>query len=660
MCGISGFITPRHRDRTSLEMVARSMAATVVHRGPDDSDVWTDPAAGVALGHQRLSILDLSPLGRQPMSSATGRYVTTLNGEIYNFAELRSELVSRGHSFRSRSDTEVLLASVEEWGVLEASRRFEGMFAFALWDRTQRRLCLVRDRIGEKPLYYGWIADSFLFASELKAMRAHPQWQGEVDRDALTLYFRFNCIPAPYSIYKGIHKLLPGTVLEIDPSQNRVNPDPIAYWSALDVAERGRADPLRGGDGAATDELEAVLKHAVSRQMVADVPLGAFLSGGVDSSTVVALMQTQSARPVKTFTIGFNEMPHNEAVHAKAVAGHLGTDHTELYVTSKEAMGVIPCLPQMYDEPFADSSQIPTHLVSRLARSAVTVALSGDGGDELFGGYVRHVLAPRVWRGAQRLPRPLREMAARGLDGASPWWGGVLESISGVLPQATLQTRLTEKAGKVARVLRSKHPQAAYAALVSVWLTPEELVIGGSEPETLGRTGGKWPELGTFEQQMMYMDLVTYLPTDILTKVDRAAMAVSLETRVPFLDRRVIEFAWRVPDEMKFRKGVGKWLLRQVLYRHVPPALIERPKMGFAVPIGEWLRGPLREWAEDLLDERRLRQEGYLVPAPIRHLWQRHQAGKEDGQFALWGVLMFQAWLAGAREDASARLVRVA
>lgn len=635
------------------------MAEAVAHRGPDDSDVWVDPAVGLALGHRRLSVLDLSPLGRQPMSSVTGRFVTILNGEIYNFAELRSELGDRGHSFRGRSDTEVLLAAVEEWGVREASRRFEGMFAFAVWDRTKRRLFLVRDRIGEKPLYYGRSGDSFVFASELKAIRAHPQWQDDVDRDALTLYFRFNCIPAPHSIYKGIRKLLPGTVLEIDPSRHDDIPEPVAYWTALDVAERGRDDPLRNGAASAADELEGVLKAAVRRQMVSDVPLGAFLSGGVDSSTVVALMQAQSARPIKTFTIGFQESPYNEALHARAVAKHLGTDHTELYVASKDAMSVIPSLPHMYDEPFADSSQIPTHLVSRLARSAVTVALSGDGGDELFGGYMRHLLAPRIWRAARRIPSPLRKRGASALDAAFPWWNGILERLGRVLPQATVQLRLNEKVRKVAQLLRSEDPQAVYVALVSVWPAPEEVVVGGSEPKTLVRMGGNWPELGTFAQQMMYMDLMTYLPTDILTKVDRAAMSVGLETRVPFLDRRVIEFAWRVPLEMKIRNGVGKWLLRQVLYRHVPPSMIERPKMGFAIPVGEWLRGSLREWAEDLLDERRLRQEGYLVADPIRRLWKRHLTGTEDGQFALWGVLMFQAWLAETRQSA-ARLARVA
>lgn len=661
MCGISGFIdrTAAH-DAERLSAIARSMAGTIAHRGPDDADSWVDPEAGIAFGHRRLSIIDLSQHGHQPMRSHSGRYVIAYNGELYNFAEIRRELAALGHAFAGHSDTEVLLAAIEQWGLVAAISRFSGMFAFAVWDREQRLLHLVRDRIGEKPLYYGWAGDVFLFGSELKALRAHPRWEGSIDTDALTLYLRFGYVPAPVSIYAGISKLRPGCVLTVNPAGSSRNEEPVEYWSLREAALRGTQNPFAGSEAEAADALEALLSSAVRNQMVADVPLGAFLSGGLDSSTVVALMQAQSSQPVRTFTIGFHETGWNEAVHAKAVARHLGTDHTELYVTPKETMDVVPLLPQMYDEPFADSSQIPTHLVSRLARQHVTVSLSGDGGDELFGGYNRYVAGSRIWRQLAWIPGPARNVAGGAIDmvGASRWdaFGRLAGRVAG---SRKVAPRMGEKMLKIATVMRAGGPEAVYKFLISASAAPEEFVARGTEPRTLLDAPLTWPAVGGFAEQMMYLDTMTYLPDDILAKVDRASMACSLESRAPFLDHRVVEFAWTIPLHMKIRGSTGKWLLRQVLYRHVPREIIERPKMGFGIPVGGWLRGPLREWAESLLDERRLRDEGFLNVRAVRQAWAEHLTGRYDRQLVLWAVLMFQAWLEAA-SDAPAQRLRVA
>jgi asparagine synthase (glutamine-hydrolysing) len=647
MCGITGFWS-RAGEVPEPGEVARRMADAIAHRGPDDGGSWADPEAGIALGHRRLSIIDLSPEGHQPMVSSGGRYVVAFNGEIFNFAALRAELralpAGRAPSFRGGSDTEVLLGAVEAWGVHDAVRRFVGMFAFALWDRHERRLHLVRDRLGIKPLFYGWAGHTLLFGSELKALRAHPAFRDEVDPGALALFMRHACVPAPYSIYRGIRKLRPGTILTLrspgdDPGE------PVPYWSALEVARAGAAEPFSGTPAEAVERLDALLREAVSLRMIADVPLGAFLSGGVDSSTVVALMQAQSARPVRTFSIGFRESGYDEAGHAAQVARHLGTDHTELYVTPGEAMAVIPRLPEMYDEPFADESQIPTFLVSRLARREVTVALSGDGGDELFAGYNRHVWAGRVSRTAGRLPAPARALAARLLTAVpAARWDRVFGALHGVLPRALRHRTPGYKLHKLAGVLGAAGAGEMYHALLSHWPDPAAVVRGAVEPPT-ALTGGARPGLSPTET-MMYLDLVSYLPDDVLTKVDRASMAVALEARVPLLDHRVVEFAWRLPLSMKLRDGQGKWALRQVLYRYVPRALVERPKTGFGMPVGQWLRGPLRDWAEDLLSERRLREDGYLDPAPVREKWAAHLAGRGEWQYLLWDVLMFQAWSA--------------
>jgi len=647
MCGLTGFWQPGGFSAPDAEAMATVMAQRIAHRGPDSGGIWVDAATGIALGHRRLSILDLSSEGHQPMLSACGRYVISFNGEIYNFKTLRRELENTGGTFRGHSDTEVMLAAISQWGLEKALQQFNGMFAFALWDREERRLHLVRDRLGEKPLYYGWMGKTFLFGSELKALRAHPNFLPEINRNAIALFLRHNYIPAPYSIYQGIYKLLPGTYLTIRRTDIGRAPVPIPYWSVKEAAERGVANPFRGRVEEAVAQLETLLQDAAKLRMEADVPLGAFLSGGIDSSTVVALMQAQSPRPVKTFTIGFHEGAYNEATHAKAVAKHLGTDHTALYVTPAEAMAVIPRLPVLYDEPFSDSSQIPTFLVSQLARQHVTVSLSGDGGDELFGGYNRYFLGRDIWGKIGWMPRGARHIAARALTAiSSQKWDQVLSLFGPLLPSKLKQRTSGDNLYKLASILDIENPEAMYLRLISHWKDPATLVVGASEPPTALTDSSRHAKLSNFTQQMMYLDAVTYLPDDILAKVDRASMGVSLEARVPFLDHRLVEFAWRIPLSMNIRNGKGKWLLRQILHKYVPEQLIERPKMGFGVPIDAWLRGPLREWAEALLGESRLKQEGFLHPEPIRQKWREHLSGAYNWQYYLWDVLMFQAWLA--------------
>ncbi len=597
------------------------MVATLHHRGPDDTGTWVDQECGVALGHKRLSVVDLSPLGHQPMLSSSGRYCVSYNGEVYNHGELRLELQERGYSFRGRSDTEVLVEAIDCWGISDTLRRSNGMFAIAVWDTQLRRLTLARDRIGIKPLYYGWSGSTFLFGSELKALRSYPGFRNEIDRDAIAMLLQHCYIPAPFSIYRGVQKLPPGTTLEVGAATTPDSGTPVPYWEMEEAVRRGVEHPFQGSKDDATDALERLLRDSVRLQMEADVPLGAFLSGGIDSSLVVALMQSQSSQPIRTFSIGFHEQQYNEAHFAKQVAEHLGTEHTEHYVTPQEALAVIPQLPELYDEPFADSSQIPTFLVSKITQQQVTVSLSGDGGDELFGGYSRYAHTASIWKKVSWLPAPLRSLAATLLQRAVPWRGD-----------------------EARRLLRTPHAQALYAWLNTHWKEPEQVVLGSQVPSTIFRQFDRWNMRPDFIEQMMHLDTVTYLPDDILTKVDRASMAVSLEARVPLLDHRVVEFAWSLPLAMKVREGRAKFPLRQVLRRYVPDALFDRPKVGFGVPLDEWLRGPLRDWAEELLSEERLRREGFFDATRIRQRWSDHLARTSDWHYWLWDVLMFQAW----------------
>lgn len=658
MCGFAGFVELSGFNSESAHVTAEKMGQAILHRGPDDSGVWLDVSAGLVLSHRRLSILDLSPAGHQPMFSVSGRYVIAFNGEIYNHLALRERIEAKSGitCWRGHSDTETLLAAIESWGVEETLKQSIGMFAFALWDRQTRMLTLARDRMGEKPLYYGWQgqgqAAAFLFASELKALKAHPSFVGEIYRGALCLQLRHNYIPAPYSIYQGIHKLPPGHLLQLSLERGLAAPGILPqsrpYWSLDEVVKSGLSTPFAGSDGEAIAALDGLLRDAISRQMVADVPLGAFLSGGIDSSTVVALMQTQSTRPVRTFTIGFHEAGYNEAVHAKAVAQHLGTDHNELYVTPEQAMAVIPQLPALYDEPFSDSSQIPTYLISQLARKHVTVSLSGDAGDELFGGYNRYFGTPKWWRRISAIPLEIRRFISNQLSRPNPGtWDQIGQRIARFSANTERWLNFGNRMQKLTAVLRVENSSSLYRHFVSHWPKPADLVIGGGEPPT--QITHTLFSLDNIVDQVMALDTVSYLPDDILVKVDRAAMGVSLETRVPFLDHRVVEFAWHLPSHMKIRDGQGKWILRQVLHKYVPKELIERPKMGFGVPIDSWLRGPLRDWAESLLDESRLRREGFFNPSPIRQKWAEHLSGQHNWQYHLWDVLMFQTWLEANR-----------
>lgn len=622
MCGFAGFLGMPLQTGRDAEGILRGMGETLVHRGPDDQAVWWDPSSGFGVAHRRLSVYDLSEAGRQPMVSHDGRYVLAFNGEIYNHLDLRRRLVSESAErvWRGHSDTEVLLACLADWGIVHTLESVVGMFAFALWDTRERTLCLARDRMGEKPLYWGWQGQTLLFGSELKAMRAYPSFRREIDRGALTLLLRYNYIPSPHSIYRGISKLAPGHYVLVRSGDQAAAPT--MYWDHRRIIESGLAAPFTGNEEQAMNELEALLASSIRGQMIADVPLGAFLSGGIDSSVIAALMQQQSARPIHTYAIGFEDQALDEAVHARAVARHLGTTHSELYITEQDALSIVPDLPRIYCEPFADSSQIPMCLLSRMARRHVTVALSGDGGDELFGGYNPYRFTPDIWRMLRRVPYPLRRRVA----------------MLTTLP-------LPQRAEKLLSVIGARDPRQLYGQIRSHWTEPESVVLGAREPDSPLRGVGGWPFFEPFETWMMSLDAHDYMPDDILVKVDRAAMANSLETRIPMLDHRVVEFAARLPLPMKIRDGTGKWLLRQMLYRHVPQPLVDRPKAGFMVPLGAWLKGPLRAWAEDLLQEDRLRHEGYFDDKKVLAVWREHLSGRVDRSSKLWSILMFQAWL---------------
>jgi asparagine synthase (glutamine-hydrolysing) len=650
MCGIAGLISAGRVDRAVLD----GMTNAVAHRGPDDVGLWIEGETGIGLGHRRLAIVDLSPAGHQPMLSADGRFVLTFNGEIYNHAELRAELEAMGASpdggWRGNSDTEVFLQGIVTWGLTETLRRSAGMFAFALWDRRARTLSLVRDRFGEKPLYYGWARRDFVFGSELKALRAHPSFECTIDRRALRLLAARICIPSPLSIYEGVFKLPPASILTIalDAAATPLREPPKEgstagisleyYWSYRDVVRRGLEQPL-GDEVEALAELERTLAKAIAGQSMADVPVGAFLSGGIDSSTICALYQKYSSVPIRTFSIGFEESGFNEAEDAKRVAAHLGTIHHERYVTVREAREVIPLLAQMYDEPFADSSQIPTHLVSRFAREQVTVALTGDGGDELFAGYNRHFAAPRLWRQLQRVPQPLRALTGSSLSRLpSRFWNDVVRLVPG-----RHQPHLGGKIKKGLRVAASATTlDHVYLSFLDEWSHERSPVIGGEDAD-LGfdlDVGGDASDV----IRMMYCDAVSYLPDDILSKVDRASMAVALETRVPFLDHRVAELAARIPLDLKIHGGRGKQIVRKLLNTMVPSELIDRPKAGFGIPVGEWIKGPLRSWAEDLLDPNIIRAQGWFDASVVETRWREHLSGQRDSTVALWAILMFQSW----------------
>ncbi|WP_172591635.1 asparagine synthase (glutamine-hydrolyzing) [Shewanella xiamenensis] len=637
MCGFAGFFNTSNL--TDHTRILECMGLELFNRGPDSFGIWFNSDDRIGLVHRRLAILDLSAAGHQPMTSDSGRYIISYNGEIYNHQELRDELESiHQYHWRGHSDTETLLAAIEQWGLKITLQKATGMFGIALWDTINKELYLARDRFGEKPVYYGLHKDTFIFASQLNAFRAYPDFKPEINRDSITLLLRHNYIPAPYSIYSDIHKLLPATILKMDSNKN-ISLE--TYWSAKDIMSNASSTETDLPVGKQVEALESTLKKAVALQMSADVPLGAFLSGGVDSSLIVSLMQAQSDKPVKTFSIGFDDPRFNEAVFAKEVAKHLGTEHTELYLTAEDALEVIPKLADIYDEPFSDSSQIPTFLVSKIARQYVTVSLSGDAGDELFCGYNRYLMTSKVWKRLSVLPVFLRSFLANVFTfvPVNVW------NLFGKLLPSRLQLRnLGDKLHKAAAVLACRDVEQLYLGLVSHWQNPERVVLGSKEPLTVLTDPKRKANFSDPILQMMAQDTLSYLPDDILVKVDRAAMAVSLETRVPFLDHSVLEHAWRLPLDLKLRDGKTKWCLREILYKYVPKDLIERPKMGFAVPLDAWLRGPLTVWADNLLAAERLRQEGFFDAELIDRMWQEHKSGKRNWQYQLWDILMFQSW----------------
>lgn len=634
MCGFTGVLSQIDWSNQA-EQLLDAMGAAIGHRGPNDKGAWFDKDAGIGFAHTRLAVVDLSPAGHQPMHASSGRYVIAFNGEIYNHLQLRKEL--QGQNWRGHSDTETLLAGFDAWGIEATIERSVGMFAFAVWDKHRQQLILGRDRAGEKPLYYGWHGESFLFGSELKALKKHPNFNNTLNSDAIAAFLSRSYIPTPLSIYKHINKLIPGSLLYV----SRAKPDPVIkqYWSALDKAMAGVRAPFMGDEEEAVDELERLAKDAIAQQMIADVPLGAFLSGGIDSSTVVALMQAQSSIPIRTFSIGFHEKKYNEAEYAKAVANHLGTEHNELYITQQDALAVIPKLPTLYDEPFADSSQIPTFLIANMAKQQVTVALTGDGADELFCGYNRYQMTNQYWGRMQKIPMPLRMGLSKMITkvNANTWDKAAL-----ALPFISKNIQLGAKLHKGAKVLTSTDVKQLYHRIIAQHQDPASLLaIDTINPEVFN---DKAIDSMHDIERMMFCDFISYLPDDILVKVDRAAMGVSLETRVPFLDHRLVEFAWTLPLGKKLKNGQTKWPLRKLLNRHVPSHLIDRPKMGFGIPLQTWLQGPLKAWAGDLLDNNRLLQEGIFNPQQVNFMWKQCQENKGNFSAVLWNILMFQAW----------------
>lgn len=651
MCGISGLWDPRCADEGQLNRTVDAMTCALHHRGPDSAGRWTDREQGLALGHRRLAIVDLSPEGHQPMTSACGRYVIAFNGEIYNFETLRTELLGLGHHFRGHSDTEVLLAAIVAFGIDAALERAAGMFAIALWDKRAKRLHLIRDRLGKKPLYYGWIDGAFVFASELKALRVHPGFDKDVSREALTAFLRYQYVPEPLSIWEGIFKLAPGMRLSLDRHDLREQPrGPLTgamrpYWSIQRMVEEKSHPATCTTPEVALDRLDARIRQAVKERMVADVPVGVFLSGGVDSSLVTAMMQAQSDKPVNSFTVGFNEGFYNEAAIARQVAEHLGTHHTEMTVTAQDALDVVPDLPAIYDEPFADPSAVPSVLIARLARRHVTVCLSGDGGDEIFSGYGRYALATQLDRTMGHVPHWIRRVAGKGVE-AIPvgLWDAVLRTMRPRMPDGLRGNWSGDRVHKFATLIAFPDTDALYHAMMSINRHPSELVQGGAEPPDKLTDPRLRPRLSDPVRRMMYFDSITYLPDDILVKMDRASMAASLEVRSPLLDHRVLELAWDMPGDFLRRDGQGKWPLRALFDRYLPSHLRDRPKQGFGIPLADWLRGPLRDWAEDLLDPHKLATDGFLHPAPVRALWNEHLSGTRNWGPQIWAIAMFQGW----------------
>lgn len=635
MCGLTGFLNTKLNG--DLEPIITKMTNCLIHRGPDEGAVWLDTQDAIALGHRRLAILDRSSAGRQPMHSHSDRYVIVYNGELYNYPTIKKQLQQKGHQFIGRSDTEVLLTSIEEYGIEHTLHTISGMFAFALWDKKEKNLTLARDRLGEKPLYYGLINDTLVFGSELKAILAYPMMQKNISRNSVELLMRYGYIPQPNSIYDNIVKLPPGTYITLQKNKLTLLPAPKEYWSALQVAQNGISNPLLIKDSEAIEQTDNLLNTIIKTRMISDVPIGTFLSGGVDSSLIAALMQANSENPIKTFTIGFSDKQYNEAEYAKAIAQHLGTDHTEFYVEPSDALAVIPKLATIYDEPFADSSAIPTFLVSQLTKQQVSVCLSGDGGDELFGGYNRYLLAKNLWNKMAIMPYPIRLIAKKVLLSVSPTrWNQVLQFIN--------LSMIGDKLHKFAESMTAKSPELLYQHLISQWPQPEKIILSSSKNYSQNPILLAVEEMD-FIEKMMITDSISYLPDDIMTKVDRAGMAVSLESRAPYLDHQLFEFIWQLPLHMKIRNRNNKWLLRQVLSRYIPNQFFERPKMGFGVPLAEWLRGPLRDWAETLLNKKLMEQQGFFQTKPILDKWQEHLSGKRNWQYQLWTVLMFQAWM---------------
>lgn len=667
MCGIVGFLREERPGHLEGGALLKSMADAIAHRGPDDAGHWHDASLGVGLGHRRLSIIDVSPAGHQPMMSSSGRYVLVFNGEVYNHLSLRAQLEKGGLAqpdgvsvaWRGHSDTETLLACFEAWGIRSTLNQALGMFAMGIWDRQEKQLHLVRDRMGEKPLYFGWTDNHFVFASELKAIRAASDQGFDIDRDALAAFFRFGYVPAPRSIYRHVYKLEPGCMATVDLRAPANRPEQVPgagqdmltgfsltrWWALKDAVQSGYGMPYKDAT-TANRALELGLREVIREQLIADVPLGAFLSGGIDSSLIVALMQSESPSPVRTFTIGFEESTHDEAQFASQVARHLGTQHETLRVSAASALEAIPRLPSLYDEPFADASQIPTFLVCEQARRFLKVALSGDGGDELFGGYNRYLWSRRLWQRFGAVPWPVRQVLAGGADRVGTQMLGRMATLLARGKRHNQVALVADKVHKLTHVM--KHARSLkdfYPLLVAMSPQADQLVLSGHAPSALMDMPDAWADFRSEEDGMMYLDAMTYLPDDILVKVDRAAMGVGLETRAPFLDRRVVDLSWRMPTALKIHGGVGKEPLRQLLDQWVPRELVERPKQGFSIPLADWLRGPLKKWAEGLLDEDRLRREGFLNPGPIRRMWQEHIEGRRNWQQPLWCALMFQSWL---------------